>query len=132
MLLTAAVCRVTIRTEQEWNVIVLRSVVNPEDNRDLRIKAFDIEAREIGFGIEDQPISAALDRLAHQKERLHATVCVGPGVTKFGPTFVSVLHCQRNSNAAGRRAARNVENVRRDGAHCLVSSQWLVVSGQLL
>jgi hypothetical protein len=98
-------------------VVVLCAVFNAEYNRDLWIKAFDIEAGKVGFGIENQPVRAALERLAHKKKRFHPTVRIGPGVTKLGPTFVRVLRCQRNSDTAGWRPARNVEDVRRDGAH---------------
>ncbi len=102
---------------------MLRGIFNAENNCDLRIKAFDTQACEISFSVEYQSVSAALDRLTHQKERLYAPVGVGRGVTKLGPAFIRVLNCKRHSNATGRRAARDVENVRRDGAHGFVSGQ---------
>jgi hypothetical protein len=96
---------------------MLRGIVNAKNNRDLRIKAIDFEAGKIRFGIENQSVSAALDRLTDQEKRLYAAIRIRRGMTKLSPTFVSVLYCQGNRNTTGWRATRDVENVRRDGAH---------------
>jgi len=96
---------------------MLRGIFDAKDNGHLRIKTFDFKTREIGFGVEQKPVSASLDRFADQKERFHAPICVGRGVTKLGPTLIRVLNCERDSNATRRRAPRDIENVRRNGAH---------------
>ena len=93
-------------------MIVLRCVVNLEDNRNLWIEEFDLERREIGFCIEDQPVDTARERLFNQKEWFDATVFIGPGVAEFSPAFVCVLQVQADRYTAGGRASRDVEYVR--------------------
>ena len=106
-------------------MIVLRRVVNLEHHCDLRIKVSDIESGKIGFRIEDQPVDAAGQRFSNEKKGFDAAVFVGPGVTEFGPALVGVLQVETNSYATGGRAARDVEYVRRDGAHTsLESTVW--------
>ncbi len=98
-------------------MIVLRCVIDLEDNRNLRIKELDVESREIGLRIEDQPVGAAGQWLFNQKERFDPPIFVGPCMTEFGPAFVRVLQVQVDSNAAGGRATRYIEYVRGDCAH---------------
>src|SRR6266404_5222533 len=49
----SAVSGITIWIEQEWHVIVLRIINNPESERNLRIKAFNVQNLEIAFRVED-------------------------------------------------------------------------------
>ena len=93
-------------------MIVLRCVVNLEDNRNLGIEKFDLERREIGFCIEDQSVDTARQRLFNQKEWFDATIFIGPGMTEFSPAFVCVLQVQADRYTAGGRASRDVEYVR--------------------
>ena len=72
----------------------------------------DLERREIGFCIENQPIDTARKRLFNQKEWFDATVFIGPGVAEFSPAFVCVLQVQADRYTAGGRASRDVEYVR--------------------
>lgn len=104
-------------------MIVLRIFINLEYDCNFREKAFDVESREVGLGIENEPVSAGRKWFANQEERLDATIVVGPGMTQFGPAFVSILRFQEYRYASGRGAARYVEYVGGDGAHFLVSGQ---------
>ena len=115
--LTAAVSRVAIRADQKRHMIVLRRIIDLEHQSYLRIEILDAEFREIMFGIEHQAVSAARERFFNQKEGLHAAVFVGPGMTKLSPRFIRVLDVKMNSNATSGRATRDVEYMRRDGAH---------------
>ena len=92
-------------------MIVLRRVVDLEYNRNLRIKVCHVESGKIGFRIEDQAVGAAGKWFFNQKERFDPPVFVGPGMTKFGPTFVGVLQVQVDRYAARGRASRDVEYV---------------------
>ncbi len=96
---------------------MLRSVVDPKDNGDLWIKTLAVKTREVSFSIENQPVGTAFNRFADKKKGLHTTVLVSPGVTQFGPTLIRILRGKRNCNTTSRRAARDVEDMRRDGAH---------------
>lgn len=98
-------------------MIMLRRVGDFENDRDLRIKKLDTEFGKVVLGIEDQPVSSARKRFFNQKEWFHPAVFVGPGMTQLRPCFVRVLDVQMDRNAARRRTARYVEDVRRDGAH---------------
>ena len=86
-------------------MIVLRCVVDLEDNCNLRIEEFDVERREIRFCIEDEAVGAARQRLFNQKEGFYATVFVRPGMTEFGPAFVCVLRFEIDLHTTRRSAA---------------------------
>jgi hypothetical protein len=107
-------------------MIVLRIFIDLEYDCNFREKAFYVESREVGLGIENEPVSACGEWFANQEERLDATIIVGPGVTQLGPALVSILRLQKYCYATSRSAARYVEYVRRDGAHGLV---WSLQSG---
>ena len=115
--LTTAIGGVAIRTDEQRHVVVLRRVVNFEDDRYLRIEIIDVETREIWLGIEDQPVNTAGKRLFHEKERFDPAIFVGPGVAQFGPAFVGVLQFQADGYTTSRRTPRDVENVRGNCAH---------------
>lgn len=91
---------------------MLRLVIDSENYSNLRIKVFLIQTREVGFSVEDQPISAAQQWLLDQEEGLHSTIIVSPRVAEFTPTLVRVLPLQTYRDTTGRRAARDVEYVR--------------------
>src|SRR5688572_21629813 len=110
--LAPAIRRVAVRTDQQRNVIVLRSIVDVEHNRHLRIETRDTQRRKIWFSIEDESVSAVGNRTVHQKERLDAPVSVGPCMAQLGPTLVAVLHFKRNGDTTCGRASGSVEYVR--------------------
>lgn len=93
-------------------MIVLRRVVDLKNNRNLRIEKLDVESREIGLGVEHQPVGTAREWFFNQKEGFNPPVFVSPRMTKFGPGFVRVLYVQVDGDTARRRAARYVEYVR--------------------
>ena len=103
-------------------MIVLRRIIDLEHNRDLRIEKLDVQCREIGLGVEDQPVGAAGQWLFNQKERFDPPVFVGPRMTEFGPAFIRILQVQADSYTAGRRATRDIEDVRGDCAHTSLES----------
>ena len=70
---------------------MLRTIVDVEYDRYLRIEAGDTERRVIWFGIKNQPVRADGYRPVDEKERFHATISVGPCMAQLGPTLVSVL-----------------------------------------
>ena len=78
--LTAAIRRVAVRAYQQRYVVVLRCVVDPENDRYLRIKTLDFKALVIGLRFKYQPVSAAGERFANEEKRLYAAVLVGPGM----------------------------------------------------
>ena len=96
---------------------MLRSIIDVEDHRYLRIEAVDAERREIRLRVEDKAVRAVRDRAIHQEERFHAPVCVGPCMTQLGPTLVGVLNLETDRDTARRRSSRSVENMRGDGTH---------------
>ena len=98
-------------------MIVLCGIGDLEYHRHLWIKIFNVEFGEVVFGIEDEPVSAAGQRFFNQKERFHAAVFIGPGMTQLGPRFIRVLNVQMNRDAACGRTARDVKYMRRDCAH---------------
>src|SRR5689334_5648289 len=101
---------------------MLRRIVDVEDHAHLRIETANAERREIRFGVEHETISSVSHRTIDEKERLHASVGVGPRVAQLGPALISVLHLERNGHAARGRAARGIEDVRRNRAHAGPSS----------
>ena len=90
-MLTSAIRRITVRADQKWNVIMLRTIGDVEYDCYLRIEAADTERREIWFSIKNQPVSAIRHRPIDKKERFHATISVGPCMAQLGPALVSVL-----------------------------------------
>ena len=98
-------------------MIMLRCVVDPEYNGNLRIEKLDAEFGEVVLRIEDQTVGATGKRLFDQKERFDPAIFVSPRMTKLGPGLIRVLDVQMNSDASSRRAARYVEYMRGDGAH---------------
>ena len=70
---------------------MLRTVVDVEDDRYLRIEAAGTERREIWFSIKNQPVSTDGYRPIDEKERFHATISVGPCMAQLRPTLVGVL-----------------------------------------
>jgi hypothetical protein len=96
---------------------MLRTIVDVENNRYLRIEAADTERREVWFSVKNQPVSAVGHRAIDEKERFYAPVSVGPCMAQLGPTLVSVLYFETDSNATRGRTSRRVEYVGRDRAH---------------
>src|ERR1044072_8873227 len=90
--LAPAIGGVAVRTDEQRNVIVLRAVVDVENDRHLWIETAGTQRREIRFGLKNQPVSAVRDWAIDEKERFHAPVSVGPRMTQLGPALVSVLH----------------------------------------
>src|SRR5215210_3565794 len=115
--LTPAVGGVAVGTDQQWNVIMLRAVVDVEDDRHLRIETSDTKRREVGFGVKNQPVSAVGHGTIDEKEGLHASVNVSPRMAQLGPALVCVLHFERYSDATRGHSPGRVENMRGDGAH---------------
>ena len=101
-LLTPTIRRVTVRTDQQRNVIMLGTVVDIEYDRHLRIETRDAERRKVWLSVKDQPIGAIGDRTIDEKERFHATIGVGPCMAQLGPALVSVLYLETNRDTAGR------------------------------
>ena len=101
-------------------MIVLRCIVDLEHYGNLRIEELDVEGREVGLRIEDQPVGAAGKWLFNQEEGFDPPVFIGPRMAELGPAFVRVLQVQVDSYAAGGRATRDIEYVRGDGAHPLL------------
>lgn len=83
---------------------MLRFVIDLKHNSNLWIKEIDAEAHKIVLSIKHQPVRTAGKRYFNQKERLHATVFVGPGMAELGPAFIRILCFKVNGNAAGRSA----------------------------
>src|SRR5262249_33631058 len=76
--LTSAISGVAVRADQQRHVIVLRRVVDVEDNAHLRIETCQVERREIRFGIKDQAIGSIRYRTIDEEERLHTPLGVSP------------------------------------------------------
>src|SRR4051812_1774280 len=99
--LAPAIGGVAVGADQQRNVIVLGAVVDVEDDRHLRIETASTERRKIRFGIKNQPVSAIRHRAIDEKERLDASVSVGPRMAQLGPALIGVLHFERDSDATG-------------------------------
>jgi hypothetical protein len=100
-------------------MIVLSRIGNFENDRNLRIKKLDVELREVMLCVKNQPVGSALEGLFDEKKWFHSSVIIRPCMTQFRPGFIRVLDVEMDSDAAGGGAARNVEYMRRDGAHCI-------------
>ena len=109
-------------------MIMLRLVVNSENDGDLGIKIFLIETGEVGFSVEDQPVSAAQEWLFNQKKGLDPAIVVSPCMAKFGPTLVRILPLEPHCYATRRCSARDIKDVRRNRAHAMVRSLQSAVS----
>ena len=90
---------------------MLRTVVNVENDRYLRIEAGDTERREIWFSIKNQPVSADGHRPIDEKERFHTPIRVGPCMAQLGPTLVGILNFEVYRDPAGGCAPRRIEYV---------------------
>src|ERR1700730_18019148 len=87
----SAIRRVAIGAQQERHVVMLRVVTNLKYDGHLREKAFDVECREIGFGIEHQPISARAQWLFNQEKWFYSAIFIGPRVRKLSPALIGIL-----------------------------------------
>lgn len=59
---------------------MLGTIVDVEYDRNLRVEAVDAERCEVWFSIENQPVCAIGHLAIDEKERLHATIRIGPGM----------------------------------------------------
>ena len=59
---------------------MLRTIVDVEYDRYLRIEAAGTERREIWFSLKNQAVGADGHRPIDEKERFHTTISVGPCV----------------------------------------------------
>src|ERR1700752_30468 len=89
--LTSTIGRITVRTDQKRNVIMLRTVVDVEDDRYLRVEAVDAERSKVWFSVKDQTVCTIRHCPIDEKERFHAPVSVGPCMAQLGPALVCVL-----------------------------------------
>ena len=92
-------------------MIMLRTVVDIEYDRYLRIESVDTQLREIGLGIKIQPVGAIGHRSIDEKKWFHAPVSVGPCMAQLGPTLVRVLKLETNRDTTRRCACGRIENV---------------------
>ena len=99
-------------------MIMLGRIANCEHDRNFPIETFNILRRKIGFRIKHQAVNAAVQRKTECQQILCATVCVGCALADLLPTAVSSFEFKPNRDSAGWPAARCVENVRGDFAHC--------------
>ncbi len=90
---------------------MLCSLVDLEDDAHLWIEAVNIQRREIGISVEDQPVGSCQQWLLKQKEWLNSTIFISPGVAELAPALVCVLHFEIDGNSAGWCAAGCVEDV---------------------
>ena len=91
---------------------MLRSFFDLEDDAHLWIKAVDIQRREIGVSVEDKPVGSGQQWLFKEKEGLHSSIFICPGVAELAPALVCVLHFEIDGNSTGRCAAGRIEDVR--------------------
>src|SRR5215213_8150040 len=56
--LAPAIGGIAVWADQQWNVIMLRAIVDVENDRHLGIETGDTERREVRFGVKHQPVSA--------------------------------------------------------------------------
>ena len=90
---------------------MLRRIIDFENYGNLRIKAVDVQRNVVRFGIEDEAINSISDGLRHQEKGFHSSVRIRPGMTKFSPCLISVLHFKTDCHATCRCATRGVQDV---------------------
>jgi len=96
---------------------MLRTIVDVEDDRYLRIEAVDTQRREIWFGIKNQPVRAVGHRSIDEEERFHTPVGVGPCMAQLGPTLIGVLKFETDRHTTSRRSSGRIEYMGRNRAH---------------
>jgi hypothetical protein len=92
-------------------VIVLWFFPDREHHADLRIEAVHLKTREIGLGVEDEPVGSCRQWLFKQKEGLDSPLFVGPGMGELLPTLITVLAFKIDGYSIRRFAARCVKNM---------------------
>jgi len=110
--LSSTIGRVTKRTDEQRDVIVLWLFADLKDDTHLRIKTFGIECREIRVSIKDKPISPRRERLLKQEKRLHASLIIRPGMRQRFPCFVVILTLKIDGDAVRGLSSRRIKNVR--------------------
>ena len=90
---------------------MLRTIVNVEYDRYLRIEAGDAERRVIWLSFKHQPVSADGHRPVDEKERFHAPISVSPRVAQLCPGLVSILFFEADGDATRRRSRGRIEYV---------------------
>jgi len=92
-------------------VIVLKIFPDSEHYADLRIEAFNVERREIGLRIEDEPVSPGRQWFFKEEKRFNSSFFVRPGVSELFPALITFLTFKIDSYAIRRLAAGRVKNV---------------------
>ena len=90
---------------------MLRTVVDVEYDRYLRIETAGTERREVRLSLKNQTVGADGYRPIDEKERFHATISVGPCMAQLGPALVSILHFENNRDTTRGRSPGRIEYV---------------------
>jgi len=101
--------------------MLLGRVANRKNNDDFAIETFDLSRGEVSSRLEGQTVNTTVQGKAVRQQISGATIRVGCSFANLLPTAVGTFEVQPHPHAAGRTAARSIENMCSDCAHWLSS-----------
>jgi hypothetical protein len=96
---------------------MLRGISDREDNRGLRIEAFDFLRAKVFGNVKMNPVGSQFQAKLIGKKMFHPSVGIGFAASQNFPMLIGVAKLEGNENTARGFTERKIQNVTRNRAH---------------